>query len=358
MPYQPKPIGPPWKGVVDNIPFLLAPTSSFKTATGFFVEKQRIRSCPQRTPLPLWPTSSGPQIGERSFVDAIGNVHTVIMTATQAYYFVNGTYTLVASYNSSLVPVRTEVFQNVLIFTNGTGPPVTIDGSATSGTISLPTNGSCFYLGKLAGRMLYLNLIEPGPGQPGQTNWSRRFRWSKLQDPNNFTDFTSGVTDVPEIEDNISGYATQGALGYIYRTNGITVITPTGSISPTFFVENYAAGPGIGNFYPFSLAQWGNTTAFISQEEVQLFNPLLGPPQPIGQQACRSIFADLEQASGYVVGAFLPTLGFERQGLQYWISIPFANNTSKVWMFQLESQTWTNQTFPFSVTCMGVIAVS
>lgn len=354
--FTPQPILPPWKGVLDNLPSILAPSNSFKSCTGFFIDKQRLRSVPKRTTAALWPLMSGPQIGGRSFVDGLGNTHTVIITAAFAYYYVNGVYTAIASTTGSLVPAKTEVYQNQLFYVNGTTAPTVIDGSSVATAISLPNTGTCFFLGKLAARMLYLNLIEPY-GAPGASNYPRRFRWSKINDANNFTDPTAGVADIPEIEDNISGYATQGALGYIYRTNGITTVTPTGGISPTFFLENYSAGVGTGNFFPYSLAQWGNLTCFASQEDIQAFNPLLGPPTPIGGAAARSIYTDLSNASGYVIGAMLPSLGWERQGLQYWLGIPFSDNTSKIWMYQFESQSWTNQVVPFSVTTIGLLAV-
>jgi len=360
MAYEPKLIVPPWKGVVDNVPSILAPSSSFGLATGFWVEQQRLRSSLNRSAFPLWPgVSDGPIVGERSFMDAIGNIHTVIVTANSVYYYSNGTYTLLTSTNwASLLPVKFEVYQNTLIYTNGFNSPGVADGSAFPSSITLPNNGSCFFLGKLAGRMLYLYLIEPGLSSSFSVGYPRRFRWSQVNNANNFTDFTAGVADIPDIESNITGYATQGALGYIYHNRGITTVTPTGGISPTFYLEPYTEGRGIGNFYPYTLAQYGNLTVFAAEAEINAFNPLLGPPQPIGGTAARSIYADLYQEAGNPIGAITPTYIGGQQGLVYWLAIPLANNTSKVWQYQFDSQTWTAQTYPFNVTCIDLIAVS
>ena len=359
MAYTPKPIAPPWKGVLDDQPSILAPSSSFASCQGFYIEKQRIRPFVNRLNFPLWPDPFGPEIGERTFLDVLGNNHTVIITATAAYYFVNGVYTLVFSGgNPSLTPAKEEVYQNTLIYTNGTGSPVVIDGSAVSTTISLPNSGTCLFLGKLASRMLYLNLFEPSPPNPGAVHYPRRFRFSQVNNANNFTDFTAGVVDIAEVEDAITGYATQGALGYIYRNRGISTVTPTGGTAPSFYVENYTEGRGVGNFFPYTLAQYGNLTAFASEADIHAFNPLLGPPQPIGGTATRSIYTDLYSTNGTPVGGLFPTYGSGQQGLQYWLAIPITGNTSLVWSFQFDSQTWTRQTYPFNVTCIDLIGVS
>lgn len=444
MPYQPKPIVPPWKGIVDDVPSILAPSSSFSTCQGFWVEKQRLRSVPPRTaltappvaggiltasssqslialgyalgdivtviqgsalggllklstlppphPLLLYPallnpglgytTASGlatsggsgaglvvnitaattpsPVIGERSFFDANGNLHTILITASAAFYYVGGVYTPIAAFSSSpsLTPLKTEFYQNTIICTNGSDAPLQIDGSALATEIALPNNGTCFFLGTLAQRMLYLYIVEPIPSDPSSAAYPARIRWSQVNNANNFTDFTAGVADLPDVDDNITGYALQGGQGYIYHNTGIITIEPTGGISPTFITNSYTKGRGLGNWYPYSLAQYGNLTCFVAQSEINSFNPLLGPPTPIGGSATRSIFTDLQQAVGNVVGAIIPTYGAERQGLQYWLAIPLVNNTSIVWMYAFDSQSWTKQLFPFAVTCIEVIATS
>lgn len=358
MAWTPQPIVPPWKGVVDNIPSLVAEPSSFQTAVGFWIDKQRLKSVPLTQPIPVW-AGAGPFIGMRSFTDAIGNLHTIVFTATQAYYYVNGVYDAdsIPPLNSSLIPMATEVYQNVLFATNGSSEILKITGGSNNSAFALPNSGTCYFLGKLAGRMLYLNLIEPGPGTPGASNYPRRFRWSAVNDAQNFTDFTSGVDDIPEIEDNITGYAAQGNLGYIYRNQGLSIITPTGTTAPSFFIEQYSGKLGVGCFYPYSLAQWGNRTCFAAQDAIYTFDPLMGPMQAIGGAATRSIYTDLNNISSYAVGAFIPAMGDGITNLQYWLACPFADFTSRVWMYSFDSQTWMSQMFPFNVTGMGNVVL-
>jgi hypothetical protein len=267
----------------------------------------------------------------------------------------------------SLTPISFEVYQNVLFLTNGSDKILAIDGSAYSSSQSLPNNGTSFFLGKIAGRLLALNLVEPQPSQLGSTNYPRRFRWSAVNDATNWTAFDAGVADISEIEDNITGYATQGALGYIYRNKGVTVITPTGSISPTFFLENYSGGEqgvGVGCFFPYSLAQFGNMTVFAAEDDIYMFNPLLGPFQAIGGSATRSIYLDLQKSTGYCIGALLPTLTYGITSLQYWLIIPLAASAPgehlncKVWIYSFESQTWMSQLLPYVITCIANVAVS
>jgi len=358
--WEPQPILPPWKGVVDNVPSIVAPTSSFASATGFWIDKQRLKSIPQQANLAGWSTGYRPLIGARSFVDAVGDIHTVLFSADQAQYYVNGVFTSIIGANPSLVPITAEVYQNVLFFTNGNTYIAAIDGSANALTDPLLNNGTSYFLGKLAGRLLALNLVEPIPSQAGSTAYPRRVRWSAENNGFDWSSYDAGVFDISEIEDNITGYATQGALGYVYHSQGISVMTPTGGISPTFFVENYSEGDegiGPGNYYPYSLAQYGNMTCFAAIDYIYMFNPLVGPLQPIGGTASRSIYIDLFNSTSYAIGAMVPSFGSGISNLQYWLAIPFSNNTSRIWMYSFDSQTWMAQMVPFNVTCMSNIAI-
>jgi hypothetical protein len=141
--------------------------------------------------------------------------------------------------------------------------------------------------------------------------------------------------DVPDI---ITGLMTLGQDGYLFRQNGITHITPTGKgVAPFDFNHLWQSQQGIGNVYPFTIAQYGNTGVFISFEQIYQITP--GGMQPIGGAARDAILADLAMSTGS------PKASFERsfkQGisyLMYHLRIPLSNGT-KSWIYVLEDNHW------------------
>src|SRR5262249_4464516 len=92
---------------------------------------------------------------------------------------------------------------------------------------------------------------------------------------------SAGSNDFLDCPDIITGLMTLGRDGYVFRQNGITHLSPTGRGSAPFdFNHLWASQNGIGNIYPFSIAQYGNMGIFISFEQIYQITP--GGMQPIG----------------------------------------------------------------------------
>lgn len=341
---QRPPISAPWQGWRDDNPSLVLPPNSFKQITAMLLNKGRIQTLPKRNAFPN-PPDGNPILGARTFQDALNNLHTLVVTRGQAYYLnQTNVYTAVGAPFTSMsdFPYAIEVMLGKVYIANGGQKVTAYDGSAT---VSIPGSvpGTCYYLGKLATHLIMANTIEPEPGVVASTVNPARVRWSKSGDPTNWVDFTSGFEDIQDIEDQISGYATLGQNGFVFRTNGITVMTPTGIGLAPFTIENFSIGPtGIGNAYPYSLAVYGSFSIFVGLDDVYYFDG--GAPQRIGGMAKRSIFKDLNLRTGPAKGTIIGSLTGGVDYLSYWLVIPQANDAScVVWIYHFDDQSWVKE---------------
>jgi hypothetical protein len=224
--YQKPTISAPWLGWKDDLPGIMNPPNSFKQITGWILQKGRICSMLKTTSFPN-PPNGEVILGARTFFDILGNLHTVILTQDNAYYLTNNNvFTPIgAAFNApvSANPFAVEVTLNRVFFSNGAqGQKLSyVDGSADLQTPAT-VQGSCYFLGKLAAHLIMAYTIEGGVLNPC------RVRWSKSGDPTNWTDFSAGVDDLSDVEDQITGYTTIGTSGFVFRNNGITAMDPTG----------------------------------------------------------------------------------------------------------------------------------
>lgn len=299
---------------------------------------------PKRNAFPN-PTDGNTIIGARTFQDALNNLHTLVCTKNQAYYLnQTNVYTPVGNpFNpQNDVPYAMEVMLGKVYIANGGQKVTAYDGSATP-AIAGSVPGTCYYLGKLAAHLIMANTIEPEPNVVGSMINPARVRWSKSGDPTNWTDFTSGFEDIQDIEDQISGYATLGQNGFVFRTNGITVMTPTGIGLAPFTIENFSIGPtGIGNAYPYSLAVYGSFCIFVGLDDVYYFDG--GAPQRIGGMAKKSIFKDLDTRTAFAKGTIIGSLTKGIDYLSYWLVIPQGDNaTCNVWVYHFDDQSWVKE---------------
>lgn len=149
----------------------------------------------------------------------------------------------------------------------------------------------------------------------------------------------AGLNDFLDVPDIITGVMTLGRVGYIFRQNGITELTATGrGIAPFDFNHLWASQHGIGNVYPFSIAQYGNMGIFISFE--QIYQITTGGLNAIGAGARDAIMADIANAVGPPKASLDRgfTLGYTY--LHYHLRIPQAGGT-KSYVFSVEDNNWT-----------------
>lgn len=215
------------------------------------------------------------------------------------------------------------------------------------------------FLGELANHLILAYVTETLNGV--STPYANRVRWSNNGfNPMNASGVfggnlgTAGATFDPAINSNagfndfidcpdiITGLMTLGRTAYVFRQNGITEMQPTGrGAAPYDFNHLWASQHGVGNVYPFSVAQYGNMGVFISFEQIYQITP--GGMQPIGGSARDAILGDLSLATGSPKASIDRgfTLGYSY--LVYHLRIPMAEGTrSYVW--SQEDNSWTRWT--------------
>lgn len=148
----------------------------------------------------------------------------------------------------------------------------------------------------------------------------------------------AGVNDFIDCPDIITGLMTLGRKGYVFRQDGITELTATGrGIAPFDFNHLWASQNGIGNVYPFTIAQYGNMGIFISFEQLYQITP--GGMQAIGAGARDAILADLAMSTGSPKASIDRGFSLGFTYLNYHLRIPLRDGTrSYVW--SVEDQNW------------------
>lgn len=353
--YRKPQIGPPWGGWLDGLPSISAKPSSFKQITNFLIQRGRIQSLFAFNNLA--PTLIGdPVLRMRSFLDAAGSWHTVALTASDFEVLSAGgawvsiTSPLLPFTPPATFPWTVEIFNNQLFFCAGPQTLMFWTGGNTSviGNLNIPPTfatdflvagdvpGGCLFLGKLASRLIMLNTFE------NQWQFPRRVRWCGINNPtewNILIDPSAGATDIPEVEDQITGWSVAYNVGYIYRNHGITSMTPTGNPSIPFLIQNYESGPkGVGVYTPGTLASYGSTSAFRAEDDIYLFEG--GQISAIGTVAKKSILNDIESSTGQInsviVGQIVPGIDY----LAYWVLCPQPNGNTLIWIYHFDDQTW------------------
>lgn len=350
MPYQGEGISAPWLGWKDDLPAMLSPSNSFKQITNAIITKGRLYAFPTfSSSRSLLPPDGNQIMLIKSFLDILGNWHTAFVT-TQNIYYSNGdsTFNLLGALPNVLqtsFPLTSQVLLNKLWFGGPYNLSLTwLDGSAT---VFTGLTDGFWYSGKLANRLIIANTIEPQNTVAGSLNFPYRVRWSKNGDPSNWTDISSGANDLAETEDGITGFVTLDQVGYIFRTFGITTMTPTGNFQLPFVFDNFSTSEeGLGNSIPGSLASFGVMACFVGPDDIYSMFPA-SYPNRIGGAAKKSIFKDLSSAIGPVTAAIIPSLVPGIDYLSYWLGIPVANNTTSIWIYHFDDNTWVNEQLPF-----------
>jgi len=349
MTYQSLPIRGPFKGINSDTPSPESQPNEFDDVLNFFVRKGRVQSRPNLgafTPVSPFIRNMG------SFKDMNGNKHTFGLAnytapQTPAYMLSTGPFT----WNPLIIPglnagqlgsnqIFSEAYiQNQVFFANGGYPLSYLDGSNTV-QFAGDTPGTCNFLAVCANHLIQAVCTEPALGQVGATLFPRRVRWSASANPlewNPATDFTAGVNDLLEVPDDITGINTLGYSSFVWRTNGITIMFPTGIGLTPFDFENFSLAPdGVGNFFPYSLATYTNWCSFVAQDNIYRFS--VSSIDPIGGLSKKKIYADLAANNGdQVWGRIIPNLGLSYDFLCYMLTIPGPNVT---WVYTFDDGQW------------------
>lgn len=342
------PIRGPFQGVVSDLPSVEAPPAAFDDVLNFFVRKGRVQSRPV---LNAFVGSS--QLPRRmgSFKDANGNWHTYVLcsyiaTQTPAYMLTSGPTLnaltipgLVTGQLGSNLPFGEVNVQNQVFFCNGGYPLAYLDGS---NAVQFVTNvsGTGRFLAVNVNHVIMAWCTEPAKGQAGSADFPRRVRWSASGNPLEWltaNDFTAGSNDLLDVPDDITGLCTIGYPTFVWRTNGYTIMYPTGNgLSPFSFSNATVSEDGEGSFFPYALSTYGRRSVVISQENVNVFDG--NSLTPIGGLSRNKIFNDLASAAGdQVTGQILPNFTLGYNFLCYVLNIPGPNVS---WIYTFDDGQW------------------
>lgn len=332
----------PYQGTVDAMPAPTKPPNAFDQIVNFLCRKGRLISRPgiQAFGNPL---DGAILRNALTFEDAVGDFHSLALTTKTPYFVTSGpTYnplTLpggIESLAGTALPFGMSAINNRIYFSNGSTKVLYADGE-TSVKVAGDVQGAAYFMGVLGNHALLAKTIEPAPGTAGSIRFSNRIRWSANGDPDTWTGFGTGFSDILDEFGAFTGYYTMGRNGYIYRKRGISIAYITGEGDAPFAIEPYSSGlDGVGNDLDYSLAGYGNMNVFVARNDIYSFNGQ--EMQPIGGKAKKAIFADLSVASGDVVRGFIiPRVDKSYDLLSYWLCIPGIN---VVWVYLFDDDSW------------------
>jgi hypothetical protein len=345
MGYKQLPIKGGFHGIISNTPPPLDDIKAFDDILNFFCREGRLQSRPALTP--FGPPPDGAILrNATSFTDIAGSVHTLALTTKNAYFITAGpvynllTYPLsLADLSGTSLPYGMAYINNRVYFSNGSTTVLYADGEADLKDST--ANAAAKFMSVLNSHLILVNTIEPPPGSVNSTAYPHRIRWSKSGDPNDWTSFTSGFEDSSDVADEFSGIAVLGSYAYVFRPNGITIMSPTGNGGAPFNIQQYSYSlKGVGNKYPYSLATYGNLCAFVAADDIYTMTLAAAPQRitPPERSAKKKIFADIGKAAGdQIVGFFVSDFGPSYDFLSYWLSIPGPNVT---WVYHFDDGSW------------------
>jgi hypothetical protein len=207
------------------------------------------------------------------------------------------------------------------------------------------------FIGELNNRIILANVSVQDQNNGGAAttyNFPNMMWWSanglpKQWDPTANT--SAGFNPFLDVPDVITGLVTLGVAGYLFRSNGITQFAPTGNaIAPWEFDHMWASEHGIGNVYPWSIAQYGPKAIFISEDNVYMLS--VTSAEIIGGGTRDAIFADLaaSQSNPYQsvnpICNIIPQLQNGYVYLTYQLIIPFSDH-SVIYVYSFDEKNWT-----------------
>jgi len=339
--------GTPWQGVVSDYPPPLS-LAAHVDAANFLYRMGRIQTRPRFNPFTLSPDGARARV-LRTFQDGVNLTHTLLLTTKNAFMLTNPppvwnllTYPGgITNLDGTALPFGFTEILNAIYFANGSVPVLYCDGEATL-KVAGDVPGSARFMCENQQTLIIAATTEPAPGTVNSTFFPNRVRWSADGLPNEWdptVDISAGFNDLIETPDVITGLVTQGRNTYVYRTNGITPMYPTGIADLPFEFEDYSVAPeGQGNIFPYSLDVFNNIAAFVSADTIRTFDGSNTQAIATGKTRNR-IYADLKAATGdEVCGRILPNMGVNFPYLAYYLSIPGPNVT---WVYNFDEDNWT-----------------
>lgn len=381
--YPPADVQSGWayKGLNSRTPPIFLNELEASAMSNVWLRNQEIRSMPPFSLVFPGPDPNGATLGETSFLDGNGTIHTCSFTAsglwqlqpfnlnpaTNPWTFVGGP-TLMSG-----TPVSSRVFANLLYYTNGVPYVQSWDGIATSTTLVSGLTNAIFggngssiggeFLYEINNQICLLNVslynlssvTNPIPGfgpstlpAGAVTTFPQTLWWSANGIPNQFdptVNTSAGFDSFLDVPDQFTGVMAFGEVAYLYRNNGITyqTISDNSSLAPFYFDHLWSSELGMGNIYPWSIAQYGSVGFFIATDNV--YKATVQGFAPIGAGARDAIILDLSKATLNPVASIIPKFSQGYVYLRYELCIPMGSAT-RMYSYSVEDDSWLVQDFP------------
>ena len=280
------------------------------------------------------------------FNTTAGDRYTVALTSDKVLSLIaGGTYTDLT--NTALsVPVNERwsytIVGDKLCFGNGAVPVQSWDGvgpivADLNSALALNARYMCEYANRL-----FLYDVDVSGLRSAIT-----LRWSKENDPTNWTDTTAGELDLMETSDYATGLGRVGDNLVLYQSKNFYVYSRTGVAENP--IQRVADRHGVGCVAPYSIVNFEGFNAFIGANDFYMIQS--DTAVPFGD-AIRHFFFDIVGSTELkrVIGGSNPT----RSEL-YWVA-----NTSVgkyVFTYDYKRNEWNTWKMPFDASTFGVGAV-
>lgn len=134
---------------------------------------------------------------------------------------------------------------------------------------------------------------------PNRISWSAPGQYGQFQpyDVGSGTgNYSAGFNDLPSTSDIPTNFFTIGTIAYIFRQQGITQVSPTGTgIAPFTFNHLWASEQGIGGAFVYGAAQYGSAIAFLTDNNAYTLG--LSGLQEVSAEARSAIFKVINQSA-------------------------------------------------------------
>ena len=249
-------------------------------------------------------------------------------------------------------PVFTQTFPDASISQSIAGiaksNSPTVGGSLPGGPIMVgPLAIGAGFIGELNNQLILANVSVKDQSSGTIFKFPNLIWWSAnglplVWDPTVNT--SAGFNPFLDVPDLITGMATLGVAGYIFRTNGITQFAPTGSaVTPFQFDHMWSSEHGIGNVQPWSIAQYGPNAAFVAEDNIYTLS--VTNAQPIGGTARDAIYADIANSTSQPFANIVPIFKAGYVYLTYVILIPL-NGLVRMYVYSFDEKNWSPWDLP------------
>jgi hypothetical protein len=370
----------PYKGIDTETPPILLDPSASPSMLNCWLRNKEIRSAPPFTRILSGPEKNNAQLGQSSFLDANNQNHTCSFTSRGLWQLranngipgQNDWVFVGAPFLATAVPVSSRSFANVLYYTNGMPYVLSWDGIELNPQVASQLNSSTFggagssvgglFLYEINDQICILNcslfnvaqitnpisgtgpttLLADSVTQFPQLLWYSANGLPNVWDPT--VNISAGFVNFLDVPDSFTGVMAFGEVAYLFRNNGITYQTITGStaLAPFYFDHMWSSEYGVGCVYPWSIAQYGSVGFFVSTEDIYKIG--VEAFEAVGGGARDAIMADLANAIGYPVAGVISSYAYGYIYLRYELCIPIQGST-KIWSYSLDDKNWMPQMY-------------